>query len=435
MSSSLEIPSSPILKRSSALLGKSKRQRKEEVVDQKYLPLEVLEIVAAHLNKKDLASFYQVSDQFKAAAQAAKIHEQKYLARQELRELCDLQPARPEKIVSYLDLYKHIVINLNENLDDILNLTSSLKQELIPQLKCALEAFYTDEVASSIFQLSKSCYQQIHEKSASCLNIEQEYQQLKYALVVKALTHVASASSNPEEARGFALKRASDEGYETIALELLATGSITRLFRVNALYSAAGHGHLKLVEVLLKSGQIHQQELSWAAISAAGSGHLEILKAILATGPFDIAPRGLAVTYAARNGHLTCVQALLENGEIDSINLNNGLSQAIINNNEAILNVLLEKNTLNEKDISTCVQKAATFNRPEMVKALLAKGPISQYSRGMAVWSAVQKGNLALVETLLANGPIDKDRCSFALNSAKEKGHLEIAQLLESKIK
>ena len=433
MSSPLEIHSSNAFKRSSALLGEGKRQRKEEVVDQKYLPLEALEIVASHLNKKDLASFYAASNQFEAAALAAKIHEQKYLARQELRALCDLQPARPKKVVSYLDLYKHIVINLNQNLDDQSNLSRCLKQDLIPQLKRALEAFYTNEVSSSIFKLSQSCYRQIHQKHTSCSNIEQEYQQLKYALVVKALTHVASASSNPNAAKGFAFKTASDAGYEMIALDLLATGGITQPFKALALNSAAEHGQLKLAEALLKGGQFSQLDLGWAANFAAQNGHHEILEAILATGPITLQQRGSGVIDAAKNGHLTCVEALLANGEIKNQDLVNAIAYPIKNNDEAIFNVFLAKTPTDEEVRSKCVISTAIHNRPEMVKALLAKGPISQYSRGMAVWSAAQKGNLAIVETLLANGQIFEEIRNFALNSAKLAGYLEIVQLLESK--
>ena len=435
MSSSFQIPPSDVLKRSSALVEENKRQCTEELGDRKYLPLEALEIVASHLNKKDLASFHQASRLFNAAAQAAKIQEQKYLAHQELRALCDLQPARPVKIVSYLDLYQHIVTDLDENLDAQFNLTRCLKQELIPQLKSDLEAFYTHEVASSVFELSKSCYKKMHKESSSCLDIEQEYRQLKYALVVKALTYVVSASSNPNEARGFAVKKACDAGYETIALELLVTGSITQSFRAWALYSAAGQGHLNLAEALLKSGSIAQYDLGVASIKAAEFGHLKILEAILATGPITLNHRGMGVSCAANNGHLTCVQALLANGEILNPILSVAVMHSILKNYQPIFNVLLAKQSLDENDRGKCVQAAANNNHLEMVEALLLNGPISKESRGMSVWTAANKGNLAMVKTLLESGEIFENILKFSLSSAKLNGHEEIVQFLESKKK
>ena len=364
------------------------------------LPLEILEMVAQHLTKReDLKRFSEMSSVTKTAVLNVINIDNERLGVNEIKVLGEWNSPKPKSkhSLSVVDFYKECLAGIRDYMpsqQDIMHIDHGK----LENLKQRLTACATNQVAEKFRELRRECYADIISGGASIESIDDKYASLKCALVSEALEHIISSTVNPEKTRGWVVRKAIEHGHSEILKVLLSNIVISEEDRGRAVSRAAENGHLEIVKVLLANGVISEYRRSEVVVYAAKYGHLEIVKALLVNGVISEYTRGDALYEAAKSGHLEIVKVLVENGAIS------------------------------DEDRAWVVKGAAERGYLEIVKVLLANGVISANSRGKAVRGAAYFGHLEIVKVLLANGVISEEDRADTVRGAAENGHLELLQ-------
>ena len=306
-------------KRGSEFQERSVRQKldSKEPTYLERLPYEIKRMVAEHLQSRDdLKNLAEVSANWKDAALEVINLQNMHAAVEELEDLSDLDPYKPEDVLSAVDVYKTFLYHENYDFDG--DLFELIDETQLPQLLQTLTAMSTQQVAERFNALKHECYKDIGARQASYDSIDQKYSDLKDEFVTQALGHIISSSNLPEWINDQAVECAARNGRLQIVRSLLANEEISEEGRGWAVKKAAENGHLEVVQFLLADeAEISEEDRGEAVADAAENGHLEIVQFLLADeAEISEEYRGYAVRCAAKEGYLEITQVLLANGAI-----------------------------------------------------------------------------------------------------------------------
>ena len=281
------------------------------------MPEEMWELVASYLQGDDLKNLSNFLPNSQRPALIVKNIQEMHAAVNELKELAVLNPLKPNKVCSAIDVYQQLIADIRnpDNLESDPELATS--QSAVAQLNLQLLALSTEEVKTKFSNLRKDFYQEITQKKSTFDHIEQTYSRLKYDCVLQALNEVIASSIDPLFTRGWLVEKSAAYGHLEIVLGLSEHPTFSQDDRGRAVTEAAEFGHLKIVEALLKKpGKIDVFDKGLAIRRAAANGHLEIVQALLADGGALVHFVGDAIKEAAERGYLPIVKALYASGGI-----------------------------------------------------------------------------------------------------------------------
>ncbi|KAJ3000905.1 hypothetical protein HDV02_002368 [Globomyces sp. JEL0801] len=178
-----------------------------------------------------------------------------------------------------------------------------------------------------------------------------ELQDLFYCSVSYGFTDIVQTMLNipsvdPSLNNQFAVRIAAQDGYPE-CLELLLTDSrvdpaVDNNFPVCL---ASQNGHLKCLEILLKDSRVDASDDDNYSIKfAASNGHTECVKILLACVKVDpTVDDNYPVCFAAEQGHMNALKALLDDPRVDP-NASNyfPIRSAIVNGHQDCVNLLLK---------------------------------------------------------------------------------------------
>ena len=241
------------------------------------LPLEIWEMVASHLQKQDLENLSKVSKKCKAAALFVKNAQEISSVKNELQVLAILNPAAPSSMTCALDFYKKFLGNLQNRALIRFNRGLEIHPDFLPQLKQRLLVLTTQEIAAEILEVSQECYREMHYNTWCFKCIEEKYLSKKTSFVLKALSYIVFATTDPKLTTERAVRTAAKYGQLEVVQHLLATGAHLNIFnRGKAVMFAAENGHFKIVKALLQNGSITEETKTTAIQHASKQGHYAI---------------------------------------------------------------------------------------------------------------------------------------------------------------
>ena len=280
------------------------------------LPLDILELVAEHLEGSDLKNLSEISLDCQRAALRKKNIQQMQASIEQLKDLAQIHPSKPQQVSSDLDVFKVFLLDIHNGNGHYFFERIVLNSNLLPQLQQQLVILSTHKVSKEFLKLKRASYPLIVDNKICFDQLEKEYSMKKAELVAEAFEHVIFSTRNPEQARSKAIYFAAELGRPEILKALLASGSISDHLRDECLGAAAARGSFEAVKVLIENGPISESFRGSAVYDAVKKADLKEVEFILLSGSIANDCRGRSLRLAAKLGHLDIVKVLLEHGTI-----------------------------------------------------------------------------------------------------------------------